>query len=508
MPTSNSVTTFGVAHSEKEEYSVSSKETIIALNSEHYARWKNREEIAERMISLIGQLYREKDVIISVYGRTLVNRSVIQILKNHRRARMISVELSVVDTMPILEAISKLDNIGCCDIDIGKLAYEYKQKGGDLDAFLKAALAPAANTKCDAQSKDVVLYGFGRIGRILARLIIEQSGLGRGLRLKAIVVRKSSDGDLAKRASLLRRDSVHGSFDGTISVDEANEAIIANGNYIKVIYAASPSEVDYTAYGIEDALLIDNTGKWRDAEGLAVHLQCPGIGRVILTAPSKGEMKNVVFGVNHTDILDEDKIVSAASCTTNAITPVLKVINDKYTVENGHVETVHSFTNDQNLIDNYHKADRRGRAATLNMVITETGAAKAVAKALPVLKGKLTGNSVRVPTPNVSLAILNLNLAQEVTREEINEYMRQISLHSNLQGQIDYTNSTEVVSSDFIGSRAAGVFDAQATITSGNRVTLYVWYDNEVGYSCQVLRIAEQMAGVTYAHLPLETVTA
>ena len=482
-----------------------SKDTIVALHAEHQGRWKNREEIAERMITLIGQLYREKNIVVSVYGRSLINRSVIQILKTHRRTRMVDVELSVVNTFPILEALMKVENIGSAEVDIGKLAVEYKEKGGDVDAFVAQAVESIKGSATSEQPKDVVLYGFGRIGRILARLIISQSGLGRGLSLKAIVVRKSSDGDLAKRASLLRRDSIHGTFDGTISVDEENEAIIANGNFIKVIYASSPSEVDYTAYGIENALLIDNTGKWRDAEGLSQHLKCAGIARVVLTAPSKGEMKNVVYGVNNTDILDEDKIISAASCTTNAITPVLKVLDDKYKVLNGHVETVHSFTNDQNLIDNYHKADRRGRAATLNMVITETGAAKAVAKALPGLKGKLTGNSVRVPTPNVSLAILNLNLEKEVDREEVNEYIRQISINSSLQGQIGYTNSTEVVSSDFIGSRTAGVFDAQATITSGTRLTAYVWYDNEVGYSCQVLHIAEQMCGVSYAKIPAQT---
>ncbi|EPF80278.1 glyceraldehyde-3-phosphate dehydrogenase [Acinetobacter gyllenbergii] len=482
-----------------------SKETIVALHAEHQGRWKNREEIAERMITLIGQLYREKNIVVSVYGRSLINRSVIQILKTHRRTRMLDVELSVVNTFPILEALMKVDNIGSAEVDIGKLAVEYKNQGGDVDAFVAQAVASIQGNAATAAPKDVVLYGFGRIGRILARLIISQSGLGRGLSLKAIVVRKSSDGDLAKRASLLRRDSIHGTFDGTISVDEENEAIIANGQFIKVIYASSPSEVDYTAYGIDNALLIDNTGKWRDAEGLSQHLKCAGIARVVLTAPSKGEMKNVVFGVNNGDILDEDKIISAASCTTNAITPVLKVLDDKYKVLNGHVETVHSFTNDQNLIDNYHKADRRGRAATLNMVITETGAAKAVAKALPGLKGKLTGNSVRVPTPNVSLAILNLNLEKEIDREEVNEYIRQISINSKLQGQIGYTNSTEVVSSDFIGSRTAGVFDAQATIASGTRLTAYVWYDNEVGYSCQVLRIAEQMCGVSYAKVPAET---
>ena len=482
-----------------------SKDTIVALHAEHQGRWKNREEIAERMITLIGQLYREKNIVVSVYGRSLINRSVIQILKTHRRTRMVDVELSVVNTFPILEALMKVENIGSAEVDIGKLAVEYQNQGGDVDAFVANAVASIQGNATSEQPKDVVLYGFGSIGRILARLIISQSGLGRGLSLKAIVVRKSSDGDLAKRASLLRRDSIHGTFDGTISVDEENEAIIANGNFIKVIYASSPSEVDYTAYGIENALLIDNTGKWRDAEGLSQHLKCAGIARVVLTAPSKGEMKNVVYGVNNTDILDEDKIISAASCTTNAITPVLKVLDDKYKVLNGHVETVHSFTNDQNLIDNYHKADRRGRAATLNMVITETGAAKAVAKALPGLKGKLTGNSVRVPTPNVSLAILNLNLEKEVDREEVNEYIRQISINSSLQGQIGYTNSTEVVSSDFIGSRTAGVFDAQATITSGTRLTAYVWYDNEVGYSCQVLRIAEQMCGVSYAKIPAQT---
>ena len=481
-----------------------SKETIVALHAEHQGRWKNREEIAERMITLIGQLYREKNIVVSVYGRSLINRSVIQILKTHRRTRMLDVELSVVNTFPILEALMKVENIGSAEVDIGKLAVEYKNQGGDVDAFVAQAVAPIQGNSTAAEPKDVVLYGFGRIGRILARLIISQSGLGRGLSLKAIVVRKSSDGDLAKRASLLRRDSIHGTFDGTISVDEENEAIIANGQFIKVIYASSPSEVDYTAYGIDNALLIDNTGKWRDVDGLAQHLQCAGVARVVLTAPGKGDMKNVVFGVNQADILDEDKIISAASCTTNAITPVLKVIDEKYKVINGHVETVHSFTNDQNLIDNYHKADRRGRAATLNMVITETGAAKAVAKALPQLKGKLTGNSVRVPTPNVSLAILNLTLENPADRDEVNEYIRQISIVSNLQGQIGYTNSTEVVSSDFIGSRTAGVYDAQATISSGNHLTAYVWYDNEVGYSCQVLRIAEQMCDVSYPKVPAE----
>lgn len=476
--------------------------TLVALQNDHFGRWKNREAIAENMIPLIGKLYREKGVIVAVYGRSLVNRSVIQILKHHRRVRMIAGDLSVVDTWPMLEALGEMD-VSNILVDLGKLAIEAKLKNVDAVDLLKQTVAPAVGKKADRQPTDVVLYGFGRIGRMLARLIIEDAGGGDGLRLRAIVVRKTQDGDLQKRASLLRRDSVHGPFEGTIAVDEENEAIIANGNFIKVIYAAKPEDVDYTQYGIKDAILIDNTGKLKDEEGLGRHLTCKGVARVVLTAPAKGSVKNIVYGVNSKDITAADKILSAASCTTNAITPTLKVLDEKFGIVSGHVETVHSFTNDQNLIDNYHKADRRGRSAVLNMVITETGAAKAVAKALPQLQGKLTGNSIRVPTPNVSMAILNLALTKSVTRDEINEFMRDVAIHSNLQGQIDFTSSTEVVSTDFIGSRSAGVFDAQATIVNGNHVTLYVWYDNEMGYSCQVVRMVEQMAGLHLPHYPV-----
>ena len=484
-----------------------SVEDIKFLQEDHFSRWKNREAIAETMIPAIGKIYRERNIILVVYGRSLVNRSVIQILKHHRRVRMIAGDLSVVDTFPILEAITKM-NLGPSRIDIGKLAIKFKEQGGDLHAFLETELAGAVGVKRESRPVDIVLYGFGRIGRMLARLAIERTGGGDGLHLRAIVVRRTAEGDLQKRASLLRRDSIHGPFEGTIAVDEENEAIIANGNFIKVIYAAKPEDVDYTAYGINNAILIDNTGKLKDEAGLGRHLACKGISRVILTAPAKGSIKNIVYGVNSRDITDADTILSAASCTTNAITPVLKVMNDKYGIINGHVETVHSYTNDQNLIDNYHTADRRGRSAVLNMVITETGAAKAVAKALPELAGKLTGNSIRVPTPNVSLAILNLTLSNSVTRDEVNEYMRNIALYSHMQGQIDYTSSTEVVSTDFVGSRSAGVFDAQATITSGNHATLYVWYDNEMGYSCQVMRMVQQIAGIKYASFPVEPATA
>ena len=260
--------------------------------------------------------------------------------------------------------------------------------------------------------------------------------------------------------------------------------------------------MNYQQYGINDAIVIDNTGIWRDTKGLSQHYLSKGVKKVLLTAPGKGEIKNIVFGVNHQDIGPQDTIISAASCTTNAITPVLKAIDEHFGIESGHVETVHSFTNDQNLIDNYHKGERRGRSAALNMVITETGAAQAVAKAYPPLQGKLTGSAIRVPTPNVSLAILNLHLKQNSDKQTINHYLRDISLFSPLQQQIDYSASSEIVSTDLVGTRAPAVIDSQATIVAGARATLYVWYDNEFGYSCQVLKVLQKMAGLESPTLP------
>ena len=272
---------------------------------------------------------------------------------------------------------------------------------------------------------------------------------------------------------------------------------------IQFIYANSPEEIDYTAYGIHDALVVDNTGVWRDEEGLSQHLRSKGVGKVLLTAPGKGDMKNIVCGVNDQDIDPEDTIISAASCTTNAITPVIKVLNDEYGIVQGHVETVHSYTNDQNLIDNWHKGDRRGRSAALNMVITETGAAKAVAKALPVMKGKLTGNAIRVPTPDVSMAILNLQLENAPeSAEQVNMFLKDISLNSAMRKQIDYVDSPDVVSTDLVGSRRAGVVDGLATIVNNNSLVLHVWYDNEFGYSCQVVRVMARMADISMLQLP------
>jgi glyceraldehyde 3-phosphate dehydrogenase len=478
----------------------------LSHEQEYQNSWQERQDYAENMQPIIGRLYRNSGIEVAIYGRPLVNTSVIDVIKAHKTvARFEESKLRLRESFPFLEAISKMD-LAPARIDLGKLAYAYIYKnageGRSVEEYLNAELSELLNKGDDQKPRDVVLYGFGRIGRLLARLLIERGGAHTDLRLRAIVVRGGRDGDLEKRASLLRRDSIHGPFNGSITVDHEKKAIKANGNYIQIIYANSPDEVDYTQYGIENALIVDNTGIWKDEDGLGLHLKSTGAAKVLLTAPAKGDIKNVVYGVNNEDIASEDKIVSAASCTTNAITPVLKAINDKFGIKNGHVETVHSYTNDQNLIDNYHKAERRGRSAALNMVITETGAAKAVAKALPELAGKLTGNAIRVPTPNVSMAIINLNLNSKTDREELNGFLRDTSLYSDLRDQIDYTSSTEIVSTDLVGSRYAGVVDSQATIVDGDRAVLYVWYDNEFGYSCQVVRVMRDMAEVAFPSLP------
>ena len=480
-----------------------------ARPDDYFKDWKEREALAEGMIPLVGRLSREKNVKCYVYGKPLVNRSVFEIMKDHRYVRQVEGnELSEFETFPIISALSQMD-LGPAHIDVGRLAVRYYDQGAgeglSIEQYVERELADligSADKPLD-RPQDVVLYGFGRIGRLMARILIAKTDGGDCLRLRAIVVRKGkAPNDLVKRASLLRRDSVHGAFDGTIRVDEERQSIVANGNEIKVIYADAPDTIDYTHYGIDNAIIVDNTGVWRDEAGLSLHLKSKGASKVILTAPGKGDLKNVVAGLNSDIIEPGDSIISAASCTTNAIAPPLKAMDDEYGIVAGHVETVHAFTNDQNLIDNYHKASRRGRSAPLNMVLTETGAAVAVAKVLPQLAGKLTGNAIRVPTPNVSMAILNLTLDRETSKEEVNEFMRNQALHSSLRKQIDYSASPEVVSSDFVGSRHACVFDAQATIVNGKQAVLYLWYDNEFGYSCQVHRILEQMAGIHFAVYP------
>ena len=478
------------------------------LPEDSFGDWKWREALAELMVPLIGSLYR-KGINIMIYGKSLVNESPVAIMKAHRFARQTdNNELSELETYPILQHISTLE-LQDCEIDIGEIAVrcpffdDIKDDSSKIPKYINSELKSVINvdSKRPKVPANIVLYGFGRIGRLVTRMMTQTTGPGNYFRLKAIVIRKAADDDIFKRASLLTRDSVHGPFDGTVRVDEENSTLVINGNPVKVIYATNPDEVNYADYEIHNPIVIDNTGVWRDEKGLSKHIES-GASKVILTAPAKGNLKNIVYGINDDILDDNDSIISAASCTTNAIVPILKAVNDEYKIKGGHIETVHAYTNDQNLIDNFHKGDRRGRGAPLNMVITTTGAVKAVAKALPELEGKLTGNAIRVPTPNVSLAILSLALDNEVTVEQINQYLKSIAFHSKYREIIGFVNSSEIVSTDFYSSPFASVIDSQATIASKNRITLYCWYDNEYGYSKQVIGLTKKVAKIVLPRLP------
>ena len=486
----------------------STKRQKRILPEDSFGDWKWREGLAELMVPIIGSLYRNGTNIL-VYGKSLVNESPVAIMKAHRFARQSdNNELSELETYPILKYIETLD-LADCEIDVGEIAVkcpffeDIKNDDTKIGEFIDAELESVINKQSNRPSEpaNIVLYGFGRIGRLVARVMTQTTGPGNYFKLRAIVIRKATDDDIFKRASLLTKDSVHGPFDGTVRVDEENSSLVINGNPVKVIYASGPDKVKYSDYGINDPVVIDNTGIWRDEEALSVHIKS-GASKVILTAPAKGDIKNIVYGVNDSILEENDQLISAASCTTNAIVPVLKTINDEFKINGGHIETVHAYTNDQNLIDNFHKKDRRGRGAPLNMVITSTGAVNAVAKALPELKGKLTGNAIRVPTPNVSLAILSLELNKKVSVEIVNDYLRSMAFHSEYREIIGFVNSSEVVSTDFYSSPFATVIDSQATITNDKRVTLYCWYDNEYGYTKQVINLAKKVAKINLPRLP------
>jgi glyceraldehyde 3-phosphate dehydrogenase len=461
----------------------------------------DRRRASVEFIKSISDLWYDKSIELVLFRNQLIDKNVSEILNLHEYAgEFVQKPISIFDSVEIAQAIKGLD-LPPSKLDIGKLTYEYHledAKYNDARAFVLDKLKDA-NTIEGISPKDVVLYGFGRIGRLLARELMVKTGKGNQLRLRAIVTRGTIDQTvLEKRASLLKCDSVHGDFAGTVAIDVDNSALIINGTTVHMIAANAPEDIDYTAYGINNALVIDNTGAFRDKEALSRHLVPKGTDKVLLTAPGKG-VPNIVHGVNHLENdPNEVDIFSAASCTTNAITPILKAMEDSLGVVSGHLETIHAYTNDQNLVDNMHKKYRRGRAAALNMVITETGAGKAVSKALPSLEGKLTSNAIRVPVPNGSLAILNLELTKATSIEGINTLMKKYSLEGALVEQIKFSLDNELVSSDIVGSSAPSIYDSKATIVreDGKNAILYIWYDNEYGYSHQVIRLAKSIANV------------
>ena len=472
--------------------------TIANYEKEVTTQTQTRRATVE-FINIVNDLWYDKSIELVLFRNPLVDKRASEVLNLIDYAKeFVAKPISIIDALEIAKAIQSLD-LPASKLDIGKLAYECHLNEEDCEdkiTFVKNQLKDVTEAT-DIQPKDVVLYGFGRIGRLLARELMTKMGKGSQLRLRAVVTRGKIDQTvLEKRASLLSQDSVHGEFLGTVQTDVENNALIINGTTVYMISAAQPEDIDYTAFGINDALIIDNTGAFRDDKALARHLVAKGASKVLLTAPGKG-VPNIVHGVNHKENNpDNIDIFSAASCTTNAITPVLKVLEDNYGIKKGHLETIHAYTNDQNLVDNMHSKYRRGRAAALNMVITETGAGKAVAKALPALEGKLTSSAIRVPVPNGSLAILNLQLHSKATVESVNAIMKQYALEGDLVEQIQYSIDNELVSSDIVGTTAPSIFDSKATIADDDTIVIYVWYDNEYGYSHQVMRLAKHIAKV------------
>jgi len=452
-------------------------------------------------ITILSDLWYDDSVELLLFRKQLINKSVSEILNLIKYAsEFIEKPISIFDVVEIAKIIKNKYHHPS-KIDIGKMVYEYhlNEDKSSIKYFVADQLKNSLNSN-SFEPKDVVLFGFGRIGRLLARELMTKIGKGNLMRLRAIVTRgEINEVILEKRAALLRNDSIHGGFKGTVDIDIDKSALIINGSTVRVISSNTPEDIDYESYGIFDAVIIDNTGVFRDKEGLSKHLEAKGASKVLLTAPGKG-VPNIVFGVNHKDYCPDDfSIFSAASCTTNAVTPVLKVIEDNFGVVSGHLETIHAYTNDQNLVDNLHNKYRRGRAAALNMVITETGAGTAVSMTLPSFEGKLTSNAIRVPVPNGSLAILNLKLENAASKETINEIMKKFSLEGDLVDQIQFSLSHELVSSDIVGVAAPAIFDSKATISSknGKNVNLYVWYDNEFGYSQQVIKLARYICKVS-----------
>ena len=472
-------------------------------NHNHYdielKNWIDNEKIAANLLNLIGQLMYDKGIEIVLFRQNILDVGVTELMRLLSYAENVIERKIELETALILaQEITDME-LPPSKLDLGLLTAEFHEDNStNHRLFLETKLQKVLNSNSNFSPRDVVLFGFGRIGRLAARELIRQAGKGQQMRLKAIVVRNITDEQIMKRANLLRNDSVHGSFKGIVDVDLEKRIIIVNGQIIHLIDGSNPDSIDYEKYGINNALLIDNTGVFKSKEALSCHLKSKGIKKVLLTAPGT-EIPNIVYGINNKEVdVDKTDIFSAASCTTNCIAPILKIVNDKYEIVNGHLETVHSYTNDQNLLDNMHKKPRRGRSAAINMVITTTGAGNAVTKVIPSLEGKLTANAVRVPTANVSLAIMRLKIKEKTNLEEVNNLIREAAIKGNLVNQINYQIDPDLVSTDIVGNSCCSVFDSQATIVTkeGCDIVLYVWYDNEFGYTKQVIRLAKQISKV------------
>ena len=329
----------------------------------------------------------------------------------------------------------------------------------------------------------VAINGFGRIGRLVARAILERTD--HELELVAI----NDLADASANALLFKRDSVHGKFSGDVSAE--GDVMIVNGQRIKVTCERDPANLPHKALGVDIAL--ECTGFFTDAAGGQKHLDA-GARRVLISAPAKGADLTVVYGVNHDKLTAEHKIVSNASCTTNCLAPVAKVLNDAIGIERGLMTTIHAYTNDQKILDQIHPDMRRARAAGMSIIPTTTGAARAVGEVLPELKGKLDGSAVRVPTANVSLVDLTFTPNRDTSVEEVNKLLKAASESGPLKGILAFTDEP-LVSIDFNGDPASSTIDSlETTVLEGKLVRVVSWYDNEWGFSNRMVDTAGAMA--------------
>ena len=327
---------------------------------------------------------------------------------------------------------------------------------------------------------NVGINGFGRIGRLVLRRMMELGGFN--------IVAVNDLMDTKTLSHLLKYDSVHGKYPGTVVASDSS--ITVDGKEIKILSEKDPGNLGWGDMGVD--IVIESTGIFSKRDKLQLHLDA-GAKKVILTAPAKDEIDAViVLGVNDSDLKHEHKIISNASCTTNCLAPMVKVLDDNFGIIKGFMTTIHSYTNDQVMLDQPHKDLRRARAGAVNIIPTTTGAAKAVGKVLPHLQGKLDGFALRVPTPDASLTDFVCEVNKDTTKEEINELFKKAS-ETNLNGILEYSEEP-LVSTDIIGNPYSCIFDSLSTMCSGNLVKVIGWYDNEWGYSCRVVDLIKKIA--------------
>jgi glyceraldehyde 3-phosphate dehydrogenase len=323
------------------------------------------------------------------------------------------------------------------------------------------------------------INGFGRIGRLVFKRMMEKGGFD--------IIAINDLTDPKTLTHLLKYDSIHGRFPGELQATEKGFKL--NGKEILITSEKDPTKLDWSKKGVD--IVIESTGVFTTKEKLTMHLTA-GAKKVILTAPPKDDLDAmIVIGVNDDDLKPEHKIISNASCTTNCLAPMVKVLDENFGIVKGFMNTIHSYTNDQVMLDQPHKDLRRARAGALNIIPTTTGAAKAVGKVLPHLKGKLDGFSLRVPTPDGSITDFTAIVNRDVTKEEINAAMKKAA-ESNLKGILEYTEDP-IVSSDIIGDDHSCIFDALSTMAFGSLIKVIGWYDNEWGYSCRVVDLLKKM---------------